>query len=112
MDRLQQALTNLVSNAIKYTPEEGTIEITAGHRNGKAFISVKDNGIGISPENQTRLFHKFFRVKNVKTRNIGGTGLGLCIAESIVKAHEGKIMVESDEEKGSIFTIELPEYHA
>ncbi len=110
VDRLQQALTNLVSNAIKYTPEEGTVEVKAGRRNKKAFISVRDNGIGISQDNQKKLFQKFFRVKNKETRNIGGTGLGLCIAESIVKAHEGTILVQSVEGEGSIFEIELPRF--
>ncbi len=112
VDRLQQALTNLVSNAIKYTPEGGSVEIRAGTRNGKALISVKDSGIGISPENQKKLFQKFYRVKNDKTRNIGGTGLGLCIAESIIKAHEGRITLKSSEGQGSTFEIELPTFHA
>ncbi len=111
VDRLLQVLTNLVSNAIKYTPNGGSIAITAGSRNGKVYIAVKDTGIGISAADRERLFQKFFRVKNDKTANIGGTGLGLCIAESIIKAHNGKILVESEENQGSVFTIELPAFH-
>ena len=110
IERLQQALTNLVSNAIKYTPEGGRIDLTANKKTGRVLIQVKDNGVGIDEADQARLFQKFFRVKNEKTRNIGGTGLGLCITKSIVEAHNGTIQVESKEGQGSTFTIELPEY--
>ncbi len=111
MDRLQQALTNLVSNAIKYTPEDGTVRIRAYRDNGNVCLEVSDTGFGISPENQRKLFQKFFRVKDRRTRNIGGTGLGLCITKSIVEAHEGEVTVESQEGTGSTFRIRLPEYH-
>jgi signal transduction histidine kinase len=112
IDRMQQALTNLVSNAIKYTPEEGSVIIHANRTNEFIVISVKDSGFGISKDNQMRLFQKFFRIKNEKTRNIGGTGLGLCITKSIVEAHDGKIIVDSKEEQGSNFIIEIPAYHS
>jgi len=112
IDRLQQALTNLVSNAIKYTPVGGSVTIRAAGQGGNIHISVQDTGFGISEENLKRLFQKFFRVKNEQTRNIGGTGLGLCIAKSIVEAHEGQILVETREGTGSTFTIVLPEYHS
>lgn len=111
IERLQQALTNLVSNAIKYTPEDGSVKITAYRLNKNVRIDVTDTGFGISPENQKRLFQRFFRVKNTKTRNIGGTGLGLCISKSILEAHEGEISVNSKENEGSTFSITLPEYH-
>ncbi|MFH1742132.1 MAG: ATP-binding protein, partial [bacterium] len=111
VERLRQALTNLVSNAIKYTPEEGSVKISAYRQDRNVCIDVTDTGFGISPENQKRLFQKFFRVKDKKTRNIGGTGLGLCITKSIIEAHEGQILVKSQEEEGSTFTIQLPEYH-
>jgi two-component system phosphate regulon sensor histidine kinase PhoR len=111
VDRLQQVITNLVSNAIKYTPEQGRIEMAATRVKSKIHITITDNGLGIGEENQGRLFQKFFRVKNEKTRNIGGTGLGLCIAKSITEAHDGRILVQSVEGQGSCFTIELPEYH-
>ena len=112
IDRMQQALTNLVSNAIKYTPEEGSVIIYANRTNEFIVIAVKDSGFGISKDNQMRLFQKFFRIKNEKTRNIGGTGLGLCITKSIVEAHDGKIIVDSKEEQGSNFIIEIPAYHS
>lgn len=111
-ERLQQALTNLVSNAIKYTPTEGSVSIRAHRKNGLVAIDVEDSGLGISPENQKKLFQKFFRVKNEMTRNIGGTGLGLCIAKSIVEAHDGYIELESEEGKGSRFTLSLPVFHS
>ena len=111
VDRLQQALMNLVSNAIKYTPEEGTVRIRAYRDNGNICLEVSDTGFGISPENQKKLFQKFFRVKDKRTRNIGGTGLGLCITRSIVEAHEGEVTVESQEGAGATFRIRLPEYH-
>lgn len=111
LDRLQQALTNLVSNAIKYTANEGTVRILAQRSNGQIVIAVADTGMGISPENQKKLFQRFFRVKNEKTRNIGGTGLGLCIAKSIIEAHDGRIEIESEEGKGSRFIMELPAYN-
>lgn len=111
-ERLQQALTNLVSNAIKYTPNAGSVTIRAHQKNGLVIIDVEDSGLGISPDNQKKLFQKFFRVKNEMTRNIGGTGLGLCIAKSIVEAHDGCIELESEEGKGSLFSLILPVFHS
>ncbi|MBZ0257034.1 cell wall metabolism sensor histidine kinase WalK, partial [bacterium] len=70
-----------------------------------------DNGFGISQADQQRLFQKFFRVKNAQTRHIGGTGLGLCITRTIIEAHQGHITLESDEGKGSTFSIHLPAFH-
>ncbi|MBD3267608.1 PAS domain-containing protein [bacterium] len=111
VDRLQQVVTNLVSNAIKYTMPEGTVTIEAERGHGTVRIAVRDDGVGIREEDQKKLFQKFFRVKDDNTRNIGGTGLGLCIAKSIVEAHNGIIEVVSQKGKGSCFTMELPEYH-
>ncbi|MEW6237792.1 MAG: ATP-binding protein [Candidatus Omnitrophota bacterium] len=111
VDRLQQALTNLVSNAIKYTAEGGEVSIQAEARDQRLLISVRDTGVGIAAEDQKKLFQRFFRVKNKATRNIGGTGLGLCIAKSIIEAQEGTIYVESAEGQGSCFTIDMPVYH-
>ncbi len=110
LDRLQQALTNIISNAIKYTPENGIVTVQTGRRNGRIYIAVQDTGIGISAGQQKKIFQKFFRVKNDKTKNIGGTGLGLCIVKSIVESHHGRIHFESVEDQGSTFTIELPVY--
>ncbi len=110
VERLQQALMNLAGNAIKYTPENGAIEIGVTRQNGEIRISVHDNGIGISPDDQKRLFEKFYRVKNKATRGISGTGLGLCITKSIIEAHGGRIEIESQEGNGSTFTVVLPTY--
>ncbi|MDP8246148.1 MAG: ATP-binding protein [Candidatus Hinthialibacter antarcticus] len=111
-DRLQQALTNLVSNAIKYTPDGGAVEIRASREGEGVVVRVVDNGFGISQADQQRLFQKFFRVKNAQTRHIGGTGLGLCITRTIIEAHHGHISLDSDEGKGSTFSMHFPAYHA
>ena len=110
VDRLQQALTNLVSNAIKYTHEGGTVTIHARFKKDEIHISVADTGLGISKEDQKRVFEKFYRVKTKATRGIGGTGLGLCIAKSILEAHAGRIELESQPSHGSTFTMILPSY--
>ena len=110
-DRLQQALSNLTSNAIKYTPDGGTVKVQASRDGNGVVIRVIDNGFGLSQADQQRLFQKFFRVKNAQTRHIGGTGLGLCITRTIVEAHQGRITLESDEGKGSTFAIHLPAFH-
>ncbi|TAK75042.1 MAG: HAMP domain-containing protein [Dehalococcoidia bacterium] len=106
--RAQQVLQNLVSNAIKYTPVGGVIEIHAGEvPGGFAEVSVTDNGIGIPPEEQMHLFEKFYRT-NTGRRTTGGTGLGLAIARSIVDLHGGRIWCESDGRSGSRFAFTLP----
>ncbi len=108
VDRLQQVLNNLVSNAIKYSPDGGEV-VLACHENDTAVeVSVSDTGIGISPEDQVKLFQRFFRVRNSETRKIRGTGLGLSIAKSIVDAHGGRLIVTSEHGKGSYFTMTLP----
>lgn len=111
-DRLQQALTNLTSNAIKYTPEGGSVQICASRERDGVVIRVVDSGFGINQADQQRLFQKFFRVKNAQTRHIGGTGLGLCITRTIVEAHHGHITLESEEGKGSTFSMRFPAFHA
>ncbi len=111
LERLQQALTNLLSNAIKYTQENGRVELQAQQHKDWIHITVQDTGIGISHEDQKMLFQRFFRVKNKETRHIGGTGLGLCIAKSIIEAHEGNIEIQSESGVGSTFMIKIPMYH-
>jgi signal transduction histidine kinase len=108
VDRLQQVLDNLVSNAIKYTPDGGQIRIECEQTDGEVHIAISDTGIGIRPEDQARLFQRFFRVRSSETRKITGTGLGLSIAKSIVMALGGRLTVTSEYEKGSCFTIILP----
>ncbi len=110
--RLIQVLTNLVSNANKYTPAGGTIVVSADvwSSNGKDYVrwSVKDNGIGMKPEELNRLFTKYFRANNTAVRSVQGTGLGLVITRSIVEMHGGQVMVESEYQKGSTFSFIIP----
>ena len=105
---IKRVLTNLVSNAIKYTASGGIVQIRAGQDDGKAFVEVMDTGIGISPENIQRLFDKFFRVRDRHTAEIVGTGLGLPIVKALVRDMQGEITVESEVGRGSIFTVFLP----
>jgi signal transduction histidine kinase len=107
-DRIVQVATNLVSNAHKYTPDGGTIRVSASADDELVTIAVRDNGIGIEPEDVARLFTRFFRVDSSLTRQIGGTGLGLSIVKSIVELHGGTISVTSEPGAGSTFTFTLP----
>ncbi|HWB21518.1 MAG TPA: HAMP domain-containing sensor histidine kinase [Gaiellaceae bacterium] len=107
-DRLAQLFDNLLSNAIKFTPRGGQVDISLGGTNGKAVIEVTDTGIGISDEERSHLFERFFRTQVVLDRQIPGTGLGLYISKAIVEAHGGQIAVRSVEGKGTTFVVELP----
>src|SRR4030067_2078806 len=105
---MEGTFTNLVSNAIKYTPEGGKVRITLSEEGGCVKATVSDTGIGIKKEDLPRIFDKFFRVKTSETREIIGTGLGLSIVKSIVDAHLGSISIESEVGKGTTFTVLLP----
>lgn len=105
---MEGIFTNLISNAIKYTPEGGTVVVTLTEEGGFAKATVSDTGIGIKKEDLPRIFDKFYRVKSIETRQIVGTGLGLSIVKSIVDAHLGSISVESEEGGGTTFTVILP----
>lgn len=108
-DRILQVLINLTGNALQYTPSGGKVMISASRVKNEIEILVADNGIGISPENLTHIFTRFYRVDKSRTRASGGSGIGLTIAQSLVKAHQGRIWVESaGEGKGSIFHFTLP----
>ncbi|HEY7062586.1 MAG TPA: response regulator [Chloroflexota bacterium] len=107
-DRIVQVVTNLVSNAYKYTPTGGAIRVEAGRDGDLARIAVRDSGIGIAPEDVAQLFTRFFRVDSSLTREIGGTGLGLSIVKSIVEMHGGTVVVESEPDKGSTFSFTVP----
>lgn len=107
-DRVQQMILNLMSNAIAYTPEGGTVTVNITERETAVQISVQDTGIGIAEKDLPRLFERFYRVDKARSRHSGGTGLGLAIVKHLVESHNGKITVESEEGRGSIFTIELP----
>lgn len=106
--RLLQVLNNLVSNAIKYTPPEGTVRVSAEVANGMLRVKVKDNGIGISPEDQARIFDRFYRVRRPENESIEGTGLGLTIVQKLVEAQHGQIGLESYLGEGSTFYVTLP----
>ena len=105
---VERMLINLVENSAKYTPEQGAVSVRASARNGAFRIEIEDNGIGIPPEHQERIFERFYRVDQNRSREIGGTGLGLSIVKHIVIQHGGTIGVRSAEGEGSTFTVELP----
>lgn len=107
-DRLKQVLLNLVDNALKYTPPGGEVTLSLTKDENWVRVAVRDTGIGIAAENIPNLFDRFYRVDKARSRDAGGTGLGLAIAKSVVDAHGGKITVESDPGKGSVFTVWLP----
>jgi heavy metal sensor kinase len=106
--RLKQVIVNLVDNAIKYTGEGGNVEIKVGTEDGSARLEVSDSGIGIPAESLSHVFERFYRVDKARSRQLGGAGLGLSIVKSICKAHGGTIQVESNDGKGSRFTVDLP----
>jgi len=106
--RLVQVFTNLIGNAIKYSPNESVVRVSAQHKDATMRITVRDNGLGIAPEDQARIFDRFFRVRRQETREIEGTGLGLAIVKKLVEAHDGEIGVESRLGEGTTFYITLP----
>lgn len=107
-EQLYRLVMNLVSNAIQYSYSGGEVTLILEKSASDAIIQIQDTGIGISPEEQTRIFDRFYRVNSDRSRSTGGAGLGLAIAEAIVKNHNGQIQVQSQLGKGSIFTIRLP----
>ncbi len=104
----EQALINLVDNAIKYSPQNGRVLLSASAEHANIAIKVQDWGSGISKEHLPRLFERFYRVDKARSRKLGGTGLGLAIVKHIIQAHHGEITVMSTLGKGSTFTISLP----
>ncbi len=106
--RIQQVIRNLIDNAITYSDEEGEIEITAETRDEEVKIGVKDNGLGIPENDVPHVFDRFYRVDSSRSRETGGSGLGLTIAKEIVEAHGGTIDVTSSEGEGTEFTFTLP----
>jgi two-component system phosphate regulon sensor histidine kinase PhoR len=109
---LEQAVTNLLDNAIKYSPPDRNVVVAAAGRDGEVAISVKDEGVGIEAEHVPRLFERFYRVDKARSRKLGGTGLGLAIVKHIVSAHRGRVEVQSTPGVGSTFTIHLPQPEA
>ncbi|HIP97040.1 MAG TPA: ATP-binding protein, partial [Anaerolineae bacterium] len=106
--RLSQVVNNLVGNAIKYTPTGGIITVRLEEETGELLLHVQDNGIGIAPADQPYIFDKFYRVQDKRTRDVSGAGLGLAIAKSAVEKHGGRIWVESEPGRGTIFHVALP----
>ncbi|TIH12064.1 response regulator [Marinifilum sp. JC120] len=106
--RLIQVLYNLLGNAIKFTPENGRIEISTHEQDGVLYISVSDTGIGITPDKQDRIFNSFEQADESISIGYGGLGIGLSISKEIMQAHGGDIIVESEPGKGSVFTLQLP----
>jgi two-component system, OmpR family, phosphate regulon sensor histidine kinase PhoR len=105
---MEEVFSNLITNAINYTPGKGKITVSARPEKHYLCISVSDTGLGIAEEDLDRIFDRFYRVKNDKTRYIIGTGLGLPIVKSIVEAHDGMIRVESKPDHGSTFVVYMP----
>src|SRR3989338_8093131 len=101
-------LTNLLANSVKYTPMGGKVEINIKAIGSRILIEIIDNGIGIPSDELPKLFEEFYRASNARELERDGTGLGLSIAKRVVEMHNGKIWVESEEGKGSKFSIELP----
>ncbi len=105
---LRQALVNLVDNAIKYSPEGSRVRVRTGTRDDEAWAEVADQGPGIAPEHQARVFERFYRVDKSRSREMGGTGLGLALVKWAAEAHKGRVELESAEGRGSTFRLVLP----
>ncbi|OCS92433.1 ATP-binding protein [Caryophanon latum] len=110
-DRIEQVLTNLIDNALRYTPQDGTVQVSVWRQVGTARIEVRDTGQGIPKEDLPFVFERFYKADKARTRGKGGTGLGLAIAKNIVEAHNGTIKVDSIQNVGTTFTFELPIEH-
>lgn len=105
---ITELFLNLMDNAIKYNHEGGSLKVTVGIEDGKAFAVFSDTGIGISDEHQSRIFERFYRVDKSRSKKIGGTGLGLSIVKHIVAYHSSEISLESEPDKGTTITVKLP----
>jgi PAS domain S-box-containing protein len=107
-DRLIQVVSNLVNNAVKYSPDGGAVNVTTALQDGHVLVAVKDHGVGIAPENISRVFGRYERFESNKTSKVVGTGLGLAISRQIIELHGGKIWVDSKVGEGSTFQFTLP----
>ncbi|SFJ19798.1 ABC transporter substrate binding protein [Terrisporobacter glycolicus] len=106
-EKIERVILNLLSNAIKYTNKNGRIEVHIKHDNKFVYISIKDNGIGIPKEKVDQIFHRFYQVDSILSRKSEGSGIGLCIVDEIIKLHNGKVEIDSEENKGTTFEITL-----
>jgi two-component system sensor histidine kinase BaeS len=107
-DKISQVIINLVSNALKYTPEGGRVDIEVKGTERSVELVVSDSGNGIPPEDLPYIFERFYRADKSRNRLTGGSGLGLTITRAIVEAHKGEISISSELNKGTIFTVRLP----
>lgn len=107
-DKLTLAITNVLGNAIKYTPEGGDVTVSVRADDKELIVQIADTGIGMSPDDASKVFERFYRAKDPRVSKITGTGLGLALARDVVKLHGGDIGVESIKDKGSTFTIRVP----
>lgn len=109
-DKIYQVLTNLLTNAIKYSDTGTTIRVSCKRTDGKVTIAVQDQGIGIAEEDQPKLFERFYRVREEQNKHIGGFGIGLYLVSELLRLHRSTIEVESKPGKGAIFSFNLPVY--
>ena len=107
-DKLEQVIINILSNAIKYTPEGGHIKVVSGALYSEIFVKIIDDGIGIPKENLKRIFDRFYRVDKARSRDTGGTGLGLAIAKQMIENMGGTIKINSEYQKGTEVIISIP----
>jgi signal transduction histidine kinase len=107
-DRIKQMLLNLTDNALRYTQVGGIVTLNLSRHNGSAILRVSDTGPGIAPAYQARVFERFYRIDQPRSRSAGGTGLGLAICKWIAEAHNGRIELESQVGVGSVFCVILP----
>jgi signal transduction histidine kinase len=107
-DALRRVIDILLDNALKYTPTPGKVTLSAKQATGFVTVSVEDTGIGIASQDQVKIFERFYRVDKARSRELGGAGLGLAIAQWIVHLHKGSITVNSQPGKGSVFQLHLP----
>ncbi|WP_261131381.1 cell wall metabolism sensor histidine kinase WalK [Bacillus sp. Marseille-Q3570] len=110
-DKIIQVLDNIISNALKYSPDGGKVTFRLQKEATNIHISIKDEGVGIPKQNLTKVFDRFYRVDKARSREIGGTGLGLAIASEVVKAHKGEIWAESEYGKGTTIHVTLPTHY-
>ncbi|WP_409300710.1 sensor histidine kinase [Peribacillus sp. SCS-155] len=108
LDRMRQVFLNLLTNSYKYSPSGGSVTISARENREYILLSIKDNGIGIKQESLNRVFHRFFREDNSRSRETGGSGIGLAVVKRLVNAHQGEVWAESTEGEGTAIFIKLP----
>jgi two-component system, OmpR family, sensor kinase len=107
-ERVRQVIDNLLGNAVQHSPDDSPVTITATCADGSGILTVRDDGPGMTPEQASRVFERFYRTDGARTRATGGAGLGLAIAASLTAAHDGQISVDTAPGRGAVFTVRLP----